>query len=78
MAKVKVQIGYNCYVMDEGPAFALFRAMNGTTIERFDTTYDSDTKTARHKVTPQESGFITLHSVSDDDYAIWKLAGVSE
>tara|TARA_R110000868_G_scaffold23245_1_gene94041 strand:+ start:128 stop:364 length:237 start_codon:yes stop_codon:yes gene_type:complete len=78
MAKVKVTIGYIYYVMDEGPAFALFKAINGSTVERLDSKYDADSKTNIYKTLPVEAGFLSLSAVSNEDYAIWKLTGASE
>jgi hypothetical protein len=77
MPKVKVRIGYTDYMMDEEPAFALFKALNGPTVERLEATYDSATKHSGHKLIEQDAGFVTLHSVSKAEYAIWKLAGAS-
>ena len=77
MAKVKVTVGYNYYIMDESAAFALFKGVNGATVERLDSSYSSELKVTVYKVTPMESGFLSMSAVSDQDYAMWKLAGAS-
>lgn len=77
MAKVKMMIGYQPYIMDESAAFALFKAMNGASIEKLESSYNSETKSSTYYVQPMENGMITISSVSNEDYAVWKLAGAS-
>lgn len=78
MAKVKVMIGYQPFIVDESAAFALFKAMNGALVERLESTYNSETKTHTYSVQGIDQGFVTLSNVADEDYAVWKLAGASK
>lgn len=75
--KTKLVIGYTTYIMDEDAAITLFKALNGTNIEKLESKYVNATKTTLYFVKPLEKGLATLESVSADDYAVWKLAGAS-
>lgn len=77
MAKVKVKVGYTDYIMDDSAAWALFKAMNGSGVERLESSYSSETKTSTQYIKSVDEGFISLHSVAEEDYAMWKLAGAS-
>ena len=63
--------------MDEAAAFALFKGVNGATVERLESSYNSELKVTVYKTTSVESGFMSISAVSNEDYAMWKLAGAS-
>lgn len=77
--KVKIQVGYDTYVMEIEDAANLVRILSGS--ETFEQKWRSDTKTTSLHIYPssqkKNSGF-TMTTLSQDEYEVAKLAGKPE
>ena len=77
MSKAILSINYTDIVMDIDTAVHMYRLLNKETIWRHETywtTDDNGKNTEMHKVTPMNYD-VKLRGVSDEDFAVWKIAG---
>ena len=75
MKKVIIKMGYRQLVLDQEVGLALFKIMDGVTIEDLESRFELDYKKNIFYVKPVINNFLTITSVPDEHYAMWKLAG---
>jgi len=78
--KVILNIGYHELVLDTNVAFTLFDTLNTGEVLLLDTDYvkDDDGKSVAVKKLKQFNDRVSMKGVSKEEYAMWKLAGVSK
>ena len=76
-SKVIVTISGARLVVDVGVGLEIFALLARNKLEKRDYEFHSETKTMTELVKPMRESDVTLVAVSPEDYAMWKLAGVS-
>ena len=78
--KVCLSIGYHELILDHDAAYTLFDALNSGELHLLDSDYVKDDE-GRNVVVKKLKTFnekVTMKGVSQEEYAMWKLAGVGK
>lgn len=78
--QVLLQIDYVHFVLDSDAAFRVFEALSSGSCYRKSTDWVKDEEgngSAVSKLT-KATGMVQLHSIVEEDFAIWRLAGESD
>lgn len=78
--KVVLSIGYHELVIDSNVAYTLFDTLNSGEVLLLDTDYvkNDEGQTVTVKKLKHFNDRVTMKGVSQEEYAMWKLAGVSQ
>jgi len=71
--KAILKIGYLTFVLEAKTAATLFQVLVESGMEMFDTTWNSETRTAEPMVKPAERDVVSLQMLSEEQYALGKL-----